>query len=204
MEQIDIFKQMQAAITALQEQVATLIASLGPSAGIPAGSVPAPVPVVIPEAQTYPKIVLHRGVQYMLNAPLPDKFENSMSANVFGKPPNFVRDPSNAPAGFPLRSPAGWPLFYPLDGYGHPAGAPYLDVGTQTFKDEDTVNEYFAKIEQQNSQAAQDKINADWAEWDKTFIASIEARKNPRKPDPAPAPVVPPTGEGEIVVEQGG
>jgi hypothetical protein len=96
--------------------------------------------------QTYPKPVTHNGVQYMLQAPLPATFENSIAAITFGRPPSIVRDPSNAPAGYPFRSAAGWPLSYAIGANGAVVGEPRMICGDQTFGSDQEVAEYAARV----------------------------------------------------------
>jgi len=101
------------------------------------------VPVV---DATYPKPVMHNGVQYMLNAPLPQSFENGIAAVTWGKPPSIVRDPSNAPAGYPYRSAAGWPLSYAIGANGTVVGEPRMICGDQTFGSDAEVAAYAARV----------------------------------------------------------
>lgn len=96
--------------------------------------------------QTYPKPVIHKGVQYMLNAPLPPYFENSVAAITFGKPPSILRDPSNAPSGLPFRSAAGWPLSYAIGAFGATVGEPRMVCGDQTFASDAEVAAYAARL----------------------------------------------------------
>jgi len=100
----------------------------------------------VPDKTQYPKLVTHRGVQYMLAAPLPATYENSIAAETFGKPPAVVRDPSNAPAGYPYRSPGGWPLSYAIGAGGVPVGSPRMICGEQTFADDAEVAAYGQRL----------------------------------------------------------
>lgn len=51
-------------------------------------------------------------------------------------------EPSNAPAGFPMRSANGFPLFYPLAAGGQPAGSPWVMYDGRTFPDERALLAY--------------------------------------------------------------
>lgn len=102
--------------------------------------------VPLPGDESYPKLVTHQGVQYMLAAPLPAGYENGVAAITFGKPPSVVRDPSNAPAGYPYRSAAGWPLSYAIGAGGLPVGEPRMVCGDQTFASDAEVAAYAARL----------------------------------------------------------
>jgi len=138
------------------------------------------VPVV---DQTYPKPVVHQGVQYMLNAPLPAGFENGIAAITWGKPPSIVRDPSNAPAGFPFRSPGGWPLSYAIGANGVVIGEPRLICGDQTFADDAEVAAYAARL---------------------IAVAALRAKGGTSDHPPASVVVVPPVVPPvDVTIEQG-
>jgi hypothetical protein len=63
-----------------------------------------------------PHIIMHKGVQIQARAPINPDWQPSSTDTIFGTPPSFVADPSNAKGTQACRSPAGFPLFWSSDG----------------------------------------------------------------------------------------
>lgn len=135
-----------------------------------------------PGEESYPKLVMHRGVQYMLAAPLPATYENGIAAITWGKPPSVVRDPSNAPAGYPYRSARGWPLSYAIGAGGLPVGEPRLICGDQTFANDAEVAAYAARLIE---------------------VAALQAQTGTSDSPRPGQPTLPIPGPVDVVVEQG-